>query len=105
MTTNDLQKKAIQRSETFTETKMVTKHFSETGEKTVESFYFPDREGKKRENVKQTLGLNWKISRLITWLLKLESSFIFKDRWSGYFKIHKKKNLVRRGHVTRLLLF
>ena len=52
---------------------MVTEHFSGTEGYIVESFEFPDREGIKRENLKQTLRLNWKISRLIIWILKLES--------------------------------
>ena len=48
------------RSKTSTETKMVTKHFSGTEANIVESFYFPDREGIKHHNLKQTVGLNWK---------------------------------------------
>ena len=48
------------RSETSTETKMVTKHFSGTEANTVESFYFQDRKGIKCQNVKQTKGLTWK---------------------------------------------
>ena len=59
-----LKKKAILRSETFTENEMVTKHFSTTKGNTVESFYFPDREGIKRQNLKHRLRFNWKDSRI-----------------------------------------
>ena len=59
-----LKKKAILRSETFTENEMVTKHFSRTKGNTVESFYFPDREGIKRQNLKHRLRFNRKNSRI-----------------------------------------
>ena len=44
--------------------------------------------------VKQTVGFNWKIFQIDHLDFKLEFSFIFKDRLSGYFKIHEKTNLV-----------
>ena len=59
-----LKKKAILRSESSTENEMVTKHFSRTKGNTVESFYFPDREGIKCQNLNQRLRLNWKNSQI-----------------------------------------
>ena len=74
---------------------MVTKHFSETEEKTV---LFSRQRGIKRENVTQTLGLNsvenFQIDHLA---FKLESSFIFKDRLSGLLQDSRKERLSLKG--------
>ena len=59
-----LKTKAILRSKTFAENKMVTKHLSGTKGNTVESFYFPDREGIKCQNLKHRLRLKWKNSQI-----------------------------------------
>ena len=67
---------------------MVTKHFSGTA-----------REGIKCQNLKQTLRLKLigKISRLIIWRLKLESSFIFKDRLSRLLQDSRKEKRSLKG--------
>ena len=64
MTMNDFEKESDIAIRTFNENKMVTKHFSRTKGNTVESFYFPDREGIKRQNLKHRLRFNWKNSRI-----------------------------------------
>ena len=59
------------------------------------------------QNLKQTVGLNWKNFQIDHLAFKIENlhSFLRIACQVGYSNIHKEKNLVSRGHVTRLSLF
>ena len=80
----------MSRKRTRSETSTETKHFSGTEANTVESFYFPDREGIKCQNLKQTVGLNLKNCQIDHLDFKTR---IFMDRLSGLLQDSRKEKL------------